>query len=322
MAQSGDHRTMDGATLDQLEVFLTVAEEGSFSAAARRLRRAQSAVSYAVATLEGALDVRLFDRAGRTPVLTAAGTSLLQEARTIVVHAEHLHARAREIAGGTEAEVSIAVDVMFPMTVLLDILNRFRGQYPNVALRLYTEALGSVAELVETRRCQLGISTPLQRFPAVVDPQPLLRLPLVCVCSPDHPLAEAESPIPARVLQEHTQLVLTDRSSLTEGVDMGVVSGSSWRLADLRAKHELLRAGFGWGSMPSHQVAGELKKGELIALETERLSGVELTLYLVRREAEWFGPAAQWLVQQLKEACNEFEHTEIKPSQTTTSPSP
>ncbi|MEL7305530.1 MAG: LysR family transcriptional regulator [Myxococcota bacterium] len=313
---------MDGATLDQLEVFLTVAEEGSFSAAARRLRRAQSAVSYAVATLEGALDVRLFDRAGRTPVLTAAGTSLLQEARTIVVHAEHLHARAREIAGGTEAEVSIAVDVMFPMTVLLDILHRFRSQYPNVALRLYTEALGSVAELVETRRCQLGISTPLQRFPAVVDPQPLLRFPLVCVCSADHPLARAESPIPARVLQEHTQLVLTDRSSLTDGVDMGVVSGSSWRLADLQAKHELLRAGFGWGNMPGHQVARELKKGELVALETERLAGVELTLYLVRREAEWFGPAAQWLVQQLKESCNEFEHTEIKPGQTIADPSP
>lgn len=298
---------MDGATLDQLEVFLTVAQEGSFSAAARKLRRAQSAVSYAVATLENALDVQLFDRGGRTPVLTDAGNSLIHDARTIVSHAELLNTRAREIAGGIEAQLSLAVDVMFPMPILLDTLSDFRREYPRVSLRLYTEALGSVVNLVETRRCQLGISTPLPTYPAALNRTPMLRFPMVTVCAPTHPLAAVDGPIPARVLQEHNQLVLTDRSTLTDGVDMGVVSGRSWRLADLSAKHALLKGSFGWGGMPRHLVEEEIGRGELVEIETETLAGLELTLVLVRRESDWLGPATQWLISRLSESCQRFE---------------
>ncbi|MEL6545318.1 MAG: LysR family transcriptional regulator [Myxococcota bacterium] len=298
---------MDGATLDQLEVFITVAEEGSFSAAARRLHRAQSAVSYAVATLEGGLDVQLFDRSGRTPVLTDAGTALLKEARSVVVHAEQLKARAKEIAGGTEAQLSIAVDVFFPMPILLDTLHCFQAEYPRVSLRLYTEALGSVVSLVEEKRCQLGISAPLPQYPGGLSRSPMLKFPMVCVCAPGHPLAQESRPISEPTLRKHTQLILTDRSNLTAGVDMGTVAGASWRLADLSAKHELLRAGFGWGSMPRHMVEGDLGRGELVELETESLSSIELTLHLVKRDAEWVGPATQWLIEQLKTSCQRFE---------------
>ncbi len=298
---------MEGATLDQLEVFITVAEVGSFSAAARRLHRAQSAVSYAVATLEAGLDVQLFDRAGRTPVLTDAGKALIREARTILVHAEQLRSRAKEIAGGTEAQISLAVDVMFPMPLLLETLREFQEAYPRVSLRLYTEALGSVVSLVEERRCQLGISSPLPSYPGGLSRTPLLRFPLVCVCSSSHSLAEEDAPIPEPILRGHTQLILTDRSSLTEGVDMGTVSGASWRLADLSAKHALLKGGFGWGNMPRHMVEEELGRGELVALETESLSNIELTLHLVRRDADWTGPATQWLIEKLKNSCSRFE---------------
>ena len=67
---------LDAVTLDQLRVFVAAAETGSFSGAARRLKRAQSAVSHAVMSLEAALEIRLFDRGGRTPVLTEAGRAL------------------------------------------------------------------------------------------------------------------------------------------------------------------------------------------------------------------------------------------------------
>ncbi|MEM6732555.1 MAG: LysR family transcriptional regulator, partial [Myxococcota bacterium] len=257
------------------------------------------------------LDVTLFDRGGRTPVLTEAGRSLLHEARTIVVHAEQLQARAKEIAGGTEAQVSIAVDVMFPMSLLLESLNEFRREFPRVALRLYTEALGSVVSLVEDKRCQLGISTPLHQYPSGISRVPLLNFPLVCVCAPSHPLAEEKGSIPSRTLQSHTQLVLTDRSALTEGIDMGTVSGQSWRLADMSAKHALLKGGFGWGNMPRHMVEEDLGRGELVEIQAESLTNIELTLTLVRRDADWAGPATQWLIEQLKTSCSRFEeHTQ------------
>lgn len=67
-------------TLDQLKVFLAVVETGSFTAAAKRLRRAVSAISYAIATLEQQLGLELFDRQGsRTPALTEAGVAMLPE---------------------------------------------------------------------------------------------------------------------------------------------------------------------------------------------------------------------------------------------------
>src|SRR5690606_8448518 len=74
---------LDAVTLDQLRTFIAAAEEGSFSAAGRALRRAQSVVSQTLANLELQLGVRLFDRSGRYPRLTDAGRLLLVEARAV-----------------------------------------------------------------------------------------------------------------------------------------------------------------------------------------------------------------------------------------------
>src|SRR5882672_9054461 len=100
---------LDGVSLDQLRTFIAVAEEGNFSAAGRRLRRAQSVVSQTLANLEGQIGVPLFDRSGRYPQLTEAGRSLLAEARTVVDGMDGFKARARTLAEGLEPELSVAV---------------------------------------------------------------------------------------------------------------------------------------------------------------------------------------------------------------------
>ena len=140
-------------TLDQIEVFLCVVEEQTFSAAARRLRRAQSAVSYAIKSLEKQLDVELFDRSGHLPRLTPAGAALHADAREVELGVARLSQRARGIAGGTEAELTLAVDVFLPTGPLIDALRAFRGEFPLVGLRLFSEALGAVAQLVLDGTC-------------------------------------------------------------------------------------------------------------------------------------------------------------------------
>lgn len=80
--------------LDQLECLLAAAESGSFSAAARRLGKAQSAVSTVIAHLEVDLGLALFERSGRTPILTAAGAAMVSEAREILRQCDQLQARA------------------------------------------------------------------------------------------------------------------------------------------------------------------------------------------------------------------------------------
>src|SRR5271156_4833238 len=105
----------DGVSLDQLRTFIAAADEGSFSAAGRRLRRAQSVVSQTLANLERQLGGKLFERRGSLPALTDQGRALLADARAVAGDIDLLKARARSLAGGLEPELSVAVDVMFPV---------------------------------------------------------------------------------------------------------------------------------------------------------------------------------------------------------------
>ena len=85
-----------------------------------------------------------------------------------------------------------------------------------------------------------------------------------------HPLAASARQSPGSPRPEsHIQLVLTDRSDLTQGKDFNVLSTETWRLADLGAKHELLRAGVGWGGMPEALIKDDLANGRLVELDIE-----------------------------------------------------
>ena len=93
-------------SLDQLTVFLTVVESGSFAAAGRRLGRATSAVSYAIANLEQQLGIQLFERQARTPTLTEAGLTVAAEARSVSVGVDNLRAKVKGLLDGLEAQVA------------------------------------------------------------------------------------------------------------------------------------------------------------------------------------------------------------------------
>src|SRR4029077_3708958 len=133
---------LDGVSLDQLRTFIAAVDEGSFSAASRKLLRAQSVVSETVGNLEDQIGVPLFDRSGRYPKLTPAGVVLLADARNIVMNVDLLKARAKGIASGLEPELSVVIDVMYPIEAVTRVAKEFRQQYPGVALRVYVEALG------------------------------------------------------------------------------------------------------------------------------------------------------------------------------------
>ncbi len=133
-------------TLDQLRVFLTVVEVGSFAGAARRLGRATSVISYSIANLEAQLGVLLFDREStRKPQLTEAGRAVLSEARTVTNGINGLRAKVKGLLHGLEAEIHLVLDVMLPASRVVDALKAFRAEFPTVSLRLYVEALGSTA---------------------------------------------------------------------------------------------------------------------------------------------------------------------------------
>ena len=289
-------------SLDQLQVFITIADEGTFSAAARRLRRAQSAVSYAVGNLEDALGVQLFDRTSRRPVLTAAGSALLVEARDVAGRVDHLMGRARSMVEGVEPLVSLVVDSMFPLERLVSALRELEERYPGVDVLLRTEALGAVVSLVLDGRCTAGIGAAVLVPAEGLVVQEASTVPTAAVVGASHPLAGwGAAPVPDVEIGEHVQLVITDRSDRTAGQDHGVLSRRTWRLADLAAKHALLVGGFGWGTMPLHMVAEDLDAGRLVRIRPARWSDQAFEVPMVRmhRPIHPPGPALSWLLERL-----------------------
>jgi len=292
---------LDSLTLDQIRLFLAVADTGSFSKAAKQLTRAQSAVTYGMQKLEAQLGIALFDRAAYRPALTEAGRALLPRARRIAEEINDFRDSARSLASGLEAELTIVLDSMFPMPAVLEALRAFTAKFPTVPPRIYVQSLGAAAELVLDGTCMIGFLSLYFSDMALLKRFPLLTIELVTVVAPNHPLAALDGPIDTRVLQRHVQLVLTDRSSLTAGRDYGVLSGRTWRLADLGAKQSMLLAGLGWGNMPSHLVQDDIAQGRLKVIRPMEFDSMDAQLamcgaYLADHR---LGPAGQWMIEHL-----------------------
>jgi DNA-binding transcriptional LysR family regulator len=293
---------LDGVSLDQLRTFVAAADEGSFSAAARKLLRAQSVVSETVSNLEDQIGVPLFDRSARYPKLTPAGVELLADARNIIQGVDLLKARAKGMAVGLEPELSVVVDVFYPIDAITQVAKEFRQQYPGVALRIYVEALGAAIQPVLDERCSVGIVGSLPVIPGTLTHERLPAITIIMVAARDHPLALHKGKIPKHLLSKHTQIVLTDRSELSAGRELGVMSPSTWRLADLFAKHHFILNGLGWGGMPLHAVRKELEEGRLAVLSIEDVppGGLDLTMSAVWQTKSPPGPAGRWFIERLK----------------------
>jgi len=285
-------------TFDQLRVFQTVVEAGSFAGAARRLGRATSVISYSISNLETQLGVLLFDRQStRKPRLTEAGRAVMSEASAISNRINGLRARVRGLREGLEGEINLVLDVMLPATRVVDALKVFRAEFPTVSLRLYMEALGAVTQMVLSRTATIGVCGPLDAEVAGLERIGVGSVVLIPVAAPDHPLALAGRNTPGAG-RDHIQLVLTDRSPLTRGQDLGVVGTQSWRLADLGSKHMLLKEGIGWGYMPEPMVRDDVEKGRLVQLDMPELRSGSLRLYAIYRTDTPPGPASSWLISR------------------------
>ena len=294
---------MKAVTIDQLRVFRQVAEAGSFSAAARAMHRAQSAITYAVQNLEAQVGTELFDRSGYRPVLSEAGRALLPRAQRILEELAAFGSQARGIAGGLEPEVGLVVEAMFSTPILVRVLGEFQRQFPSVQLRVNVESLGATAQAVVDGTADLGIALEFAAAVPGLDTSPMGEVELVPVAAPSHPLARIKGKIQPEAIRDHVQLVLTDRSKLTAGRDYSVFAVKTWRLADLGARHAMLVAGLGWGSMPRHMVADDLNAGRLVRLDIRRPDGMTRLprpgVVLARRKDKVLGPAGEWLAARL-----------------------
>ena len=213
--------------------------------------------------------------------------------------------RARALRAGLEAEVSIVFDAIFPTDALADLANLFADEFPSVALRLGTETLSAVSAAVERGTYALGVCGPAARASPALDVVHVGTVRMIPVASASHPLATLRRPLSARQLQQHTQVVLSERGQ-PEGVDdVAVVSGRTWRVVDLHTKHILLRRGQGWGNLPQHLVREDLDSGALVPLKIAAWGPDEhlLGMRAISLASKPLGPASTWVLSFLPELC-------------------
>jgi DNA-binding transcriptional LysR family regulator len=292
---------LDGVSLDQLRTFIAAADEGSFSAAGRRLRRAQSVVSQTLANLEGQLGVKLFDRRGHLPVLTDQGRALLADARRVAGHVDLLKARAKSLAGGLEPELSVAVDVMFPDAAFTAAVAAFQREFPATLLRFDIES-SAVMEPVLDGRCAVGIVGSWALLPPQLTHEPLLTISGRTVVAARHPLATQRGRIPLDILAKHIQITHIDPSDISGGSEPRLKIPRVWRLSHLGAKLAFLRAGFGFGGMPLHLIQADLASGRLVEITTEDApaGGRSIEMWAIYRTDTPPGPAGRWFIDRLR----------------------
>jgi DNA-binding transcriptional LysR family regulator len=293
---------IDPLTLDQMRVLVAVAETGSFSAAARKLGRVQSAISQAVQSMEQALQLTLFDRSRKTPALTDLGVAVLEDARAVLARTHAMQARARGMRDDLEPELTLAVESTFPIPLLLKSLEALRGAFPSLPATLFTEGLGGARETMMSGDARMAIySIPGGPTPDI-QAEFLARIALAPVVAADHPLARLGRPAEREDLEAHVQLVLTGRNAFAQSLRGGVVSPHIWRFVDQTTRLEFLLGGFGWCNMPLHMVEEHVVAGRLARLEI--LHGEpppQFPLYAVSPRARPLGRAGRWLVGDLRE---------------------
>lgn len=290
--------------IDQLQVFLTVAETGSFSAAAKQLGRAVSAVSYAIANLEAQYALVLFDRTAYRPQLTDDGRALLLDAEIIFRRLDRLNARVTALKDNNETEIRLAVDASFDRNRLADAITTLALAYPHVDLHVKTTQERDVMTELQEGRAHIGVIN----FQAgiegkTIDGRDIALARHHIVAAPDHPLTQLAPGFPLIVLDDHRQIIVADYAPENRKFDYRVHTTDVQIVDSYDMQIELIRRGTGWGYALDHHIADDLRSGRLVELHCAAIEHPGF----VRFGAVWMvktppGPAATHLLDLIGKA--------------------
>lgn len=290
-------------TLDALRILDTIDRKGSFAAASAQLDKVPSALTYTVRRLEEELDVLLFDRRGHRARLTDAGMELLTEGRHLLRAAAALEQRVKRTARGWEVELRIALDSLIPFEAMLPLVDAFTREQAGTRLRFSEEVMAGTWEALLHGRADL-IITGDQESPEAVrmsgdfETRSLGSVEWLFAVAPDHPLAQADEPISAALLQQHRAVAVGDSSRALPAMTSGLLSGQdTLTVPTLRAKLLAQVAGLGCGNLPRALAAPYLQKGTLIEKHISDPKPAGACQLAWRRSAR--GKSLAWFVQHL-----------------------
>lgn len=287
-------------TLDQLVVFKTVIETGSFRSAAETLHRAQSAISYAISNLESELDVRLFDRSSYRPQLTEQGKSIFQKALIVLMQTDDLTRFSKHLSLGNESEIKLAINGICPFDDIINVINKFSNENPAVRIKLSVENLGGSIEQLMLEEVDIALAE-VTEWQDELEGILLNRIEFLPVAAPRYPPAKSKNQLTKSEMIQYTQIVVADSSRRFEPKTAGVIKESlHWTVNDFSIKRKLLLSGSGWGMMPRHLVEEDLSGKKLVELDYEPSFDRIVNFYLLRKKSVLPGPMVTKIWNQLK----------------------
>lgn len=285
-------------SLEQVEAFVLTAKHGSFSAAARALGRTQSTISSAIAYLEIALDVELFDRSTRIPTLTEAGRALMPEARALYDRAVSFERHGGALAGEDAPSITLAIGI--PPHQIMPVLTEFTNEFPHTDLIIRNPDRGDASRLVLSDEAELGIAFLLPEYPDEIAFHQMGKLLMTHVAHRSHPLAAITNPS-FDELRGYRHLAYISHSSALPTSEY-LQSTQTWHTDSYEALASLARSGLGWATLPRQLVLPEIASGELVEL---RLDAYPFTDWIVSVDLIWhrarrLGHVESWLLERLR----------------------
>ncbi|KTD42716.1 LysR family transcriptional regulator [Legionella parisiensis] len=282
---------------DALRVFVVVVECGGFNAATRVLFKTQPAITSSIKKLEEQLNLVLFDRSHYRPELTIEGEKLYHRAQSLIGHWKNISQFAEQLQSEAESDITIAIDVFFPLSSLKNLLRHWINSFPNTQFHFRTESLGGACERLLRNQADLIISENLLTKSAV-EVIPLRSEFLIAVASPEFIDYYSKQLGDLDTLSECMQVILRDSSQ--SDFSFGVVEHARrWTVSDVMAKKDIIVAGLGWGRLPLHMITHELADGSLQCLQGNHFDRRLITMGAIRLQKPARGPVAEKLWQDL-----------------------
>ncbi|AUZ04025.1 MULTISPECIES: LysR family transcriptional regulator [Vitreoscilla] len=283
-------------TLDQLQQFVTTVESGSFSEAARRLGKAQSAVSTAIALLEADLGVDLFDRSRRQVRLTPAGEILLLEAQELLSQVQSLDRRAHSLSFGSDAKLALALDEALPYSVSGRLIREIGHYFPDVELTLLNGTATEVAQYVRHGRAQIAFHFIRGSLPSYFDQRHIGSVAQGVFVPKDHPLTQSEVSQRKKELVRYRQLVMH-----TEDVNEAAYSPKIWRSDSFYSLAEMVADDLGWAILPVHIAEEENYRKPLVQIDCPFLTLPPLMVRMVWFQGWELSQIAHWIQKRFIE---------------------
>lgn len=277
-------------TLDQLQVLQTIVKAGSFRAASQELHRAQSAVSYAIRSLENELGFKIFNRDQYRPQLTAQGRAFLKKVYDLIFQFDELAETAEFLKRGHEPIIRLAVSALWPLPSLASALKEFSGRFPQTEIRLIPDTLSNDEQLLEDH-ADIALGT-IYNESGLLITQELFSVNMVAVCSSQHPLAKSKTKATPVELAKHPQIIMP---TTVKGAQRsaGIINPDHIiSVQDYLTKKAFLLEGLGWGRMPEHLIKEEIKNKTLVTLMQKPLV---IRSHIARHSQREMGPCGKFL---------------------------